>query len=63
MSLSSGTDRAATWKLSDPGTSQPVERTVLPDDGSQGGESIFYPDKRILVNRADMQDGGKYRCK
>ncbi|RTE85272.1 hypothetical protein BHE90_000014 [Fusarium euwallaceae] len=62
MSLSStAPDRAAIWTLSDPGTSQPVESTVLPDDGSRRDESIFYPDNRIPVNRADFQDGGKYR--
>ncbi|RSM15089.1 hypothetical protein CDV31_005170 [Fusarium ambrosium] len=54
-------DRAAIWTLSDPGSSQPVESTVLPDDGSRRDESIFYPDNRIPVNRADFQDGGKYR--
>ncbi|EEU35629.1 uncharacterized protein NECHADRAFT_86838 [Fusarium vanettenii 77-13-4] len=62
MSLPAGTNQAAIWKLSDPGNPEPAKQTLLPNDGSRSGESVFDPDKRIPVDPADFQDGGKYRC-
>ncbi|KAF4960103.1 hypothetical protein FGADI_1121 [Fusarium gaditjirri] len=59
---SSGPRRAATWKLSLPMSSKPIESAVLPDDGSKGSsESIIGEDLRQMVDPRDIQEGGKYR--
>ncbi|KAI8712769.1 hypothetical protein NCS52_01375900 [Fusarium sp. LHS14.1] len=61
MSLPAGAKQAAVWKLSDPDNPQPANETLLPDDGSQSGESVYDLDMRTPVDPADFQDGGKHR--
>ncbi|GAB7357635.1 hypothetical protein MBLNU459_g0133t1 [Dothideomycetes sp. NU459] len=54
--------KAAAWRLEVPeSNSLRAESTIVPDDGSEGHESIIGLDKRELVDKQDFQDGGRYR--
>lgn len=59
----SATPRAAVWSLMSSNPDLPVESAILPDDGSNGTESIFDVDKRTLVHPQDFANGGKFRCR
>jgi hypothetical protein len=51
---------AATWGLTIGGGVPPIEHFVQLDVGA--AEAVYDPDKRILVDKHDFTDGGKYRC-
>ncbi|KDN68448.1 putative ATP synthase F1 [Colletotrichum sublineola] len=55
------TVRAAVWSLKSSNPDLPAESAMLPDDGSNGTESVFENDKRRLVDPKDFADGGKFR--
>lgn len=59
----SGAPRAAVWSLKSSNPDLPAESAILPDDGSNGTESVFDDDKRRRVEPQSFADGGKFRCK
>ncbi|KAJ0164753.1 Glutamyl endopeptidase [Colletotrichum tanaceti] len=58
---SSGALRAAVWSLKSSNPDLPAESAILPDDGSNGTESVFDDDKRRRVDPLNFADGGKFR--
>ncbi|UQC86504.1 ATP synthase F1 [Colletotrichum lupini] len=57
----SGAPRAAVWSLKSSNPDLPAESAILPDDGSNGTESVFDDDKRRRVEPQSFADGGKFR--
>ncbi|WYZ41108.1 hypothetical protein EsH8_V_000003 [Colletotrichum jinshuiense] len=57
----SATPRAAVWSLMSSNPDLPVESAILPDDGSNGTDSIFDVDERTPVHPQDFANGGKFR--
>ncbi|KAK7447303.1 hypothetical protein CaCOL14_011701 [Colletotrichum acutatum] len=57
----SGAPRAAVWSLKSSNPDLPAESAILPDDGSNGTESVFDDDKRRRVDPQNFADGGKFR--
>ncbi|KAH0428448.1 glutamyl endopeptidase [Colletotrichum camelliae] len=53
--------RAAVWSLKSSNPDLPAESAILPDDGSNGTESVFDDDRRRRVEPRDFADGGKFR--
>ncbi|KZL65429.1 atp synthase f1 [Colletotrichum incanum] len=53
--------RAAVWSLKSSNPDLPAESAILPDDGSNGTESVFDDDKRRRVEPQHFADGGKFR--
>ncbi|OHE92742.1 ATP synthase F1 [Colletotrichum orchidophilum] len=53
--------RAAVWSLKSSNPDLPAESAILPDDGSNGTESVFDDDKRRRVEPQNFADGGKFR--
>ncbi|KAK1689357.1 ATP synthase F1 [Colletotrichum godetiae] len=53
--------RAAVWSLKSSNPDLPAESAILPDDGSNGTESVFDDDKRRRVEPQSFADGGKFR--
>ncbi|TDZ31010.1 Glutamyl endopeptidase [Colletotrichum spinosum] len=60
---SSSAPRAAVWSLKSSNPDLPAESAILPDDGSNGTESVFEDDKRRRVEPRDFADGGKFRSR
>ncbi|WDK18418.1 ATP synthase F1 [Colletotrichum graminicola] len=59
--IAPATIRAAVWSLKSSNPDLPAESAILPDDGSNGTESVFENDNRRLVDIKDLADGGKFR--
>lgn len=55
--------KAAAWSLEVPQSRLlSTESAITPDDGSHDSESIIGKDERVLVDKRDILDGGRYRC-